>query len=679
MGLVFFVTTTTASPQLDPATLAAIRNSLAAAQQGRIGDACAIADKALEEGGDVVALNAMLGMLRGQAGDHDGAIRNLEIANDARPGDIRIATNLATALASAGRMEEAFRVAIPDLAFADPSLQLARIRGHIAQSLENPAPAVEAYEHVVAAAPQDWESWNNLGNARLMAGEVAEGIEALRRAATLNDGSLLIQLNLAKALRHSGDFGEAEKILEAAAALFPQDTQPLIDLHDLLKVSGRSDEEVLEVLELGVKRDKRNVELLLALARQHTLLLQMDQAEKAYRSVVAIDPANSEAFIGLATVHEHSRPAELDRLVDEAEKSSVDSGALHLLRAMSFRRARRYEEGLAALEQVPEELAPARREDLLGQFYEGLGRHDEAFAAFERMNEIQSADPSMPLLRSERLRTQLRERLARFDADWVKSWSAPPIEPELPSPVFLLGFPRSGTTLLDTMLMGHPDTAVMEERPVVGHVSKEIGSFEDLASLDEEGVRKAQGAYFEEARKYVDLASGQLIVDKSPLHLNSVAVIHRLFPNARYILALRHPADVLLSCYFSNFRLNPAMSNFVRLDTAAEFYDLSFQSWTRARELLPISVHEIHYEKLVEDPEGELKRLSETLGLAWDPAMLDHTATAAKRGVISTASYAQVTEPIYRRSVGRWRNYEKQLEPVLPLLMPWAKKFGYDL
>ena len=104
MGLVFYVTTTTATPQLDPATLAAIRNSLAAAQQGRIGDACAIADKALEEGGDVVALNAMLGMLRGQAGDHDGAIRNLEIANDARPGDIRIATNLATALASAGRM-----------------------------------------------------------------------------------------------------------------------------------------------------------------------------------------------------------------------------------------------------------------------------------------------------------------------------------------------------------------------------------------------------------------------------------------------------------------------------------------------------------------------------------------------------------------------------------------------
>ena len=194
MGLVFSVTTTTASPQLDPATRAAIRSSLAAAQQGRIGDACAIADKALEEGGDIVALNAMLGMLRGQGGDQAGAIRNLTIAHEARPGDTRIATNLATALASAGRMDEAFRVATPALAFADPSLQLARIRGHVAQSLEDPVSAVEAYEHVVARVPEDWESWNNLGNARLMAGDVAAGLDALRRAASLNSGSLLIRV-----------------------------------------------------------------------------------------------------------------------------------------------------------------------------------------------------------------------------------------------------------------------------------------------------------------------------------------------------------------------------------------------------------------------------------------------------------------------------------------------------
>jgi tetratricopeptide (TPR) repeat protein len=674
------VTSTTTSPaELDPATLTAIRQAMASAQAGRIGDACATAEQALASGGDEVALNAMLGMLRGQAGDQKGAIRHLEIAHRARPNDARIAANLASALAAEGDLPRAIEAAARSLAFSDPSQQLARIRGYIAQALENHASAIEAYEHVVSAAPDDWESWNNLGNSRLAMGNFPDGIKALRRSAELNPNALLTRLNLARALRHAGEFEEAERLLRTAADEFSQDVQPLIDLHDLLKVQGRSDEEVLQVLERAIPRDPRNVELLLGLARQHTLLLQMEQAEAAYRSAIAVDAANSEAFVGIATVYEHSRPAAMEELVAEAERHSLDSGTLNLLHAFAHRRAKRHAEGLAALEGVPEELAPARREDLLGQFQEALGDYDAAFAAFSRMNEIQAEDPSRPVFRAAELRKTIGGQFERTTADWAGSWKAPPLDADRPAPTFLVGFPRSGTTLLDTMLMGHPGVEVMEERPCLSTVGNAFGGFDRIAELDEAEVRRAQASYFEEASKYVDVRSGAHLVDKSPLHLNSVPLIRRLFPNARFILALRHPADVILSCFVSNFRLNPAMSNFVRLDTAAEFYDLTFRYWERSREIFPLEVHTVVYEDLIENTEAELRRLAGAMSLEWRDEMLDHRKTAAGRGVITTASYAQVTEPIYRRSVGRWERYRKHLEPILPTLAPWAEKFGYRI
>jgi hypothetical protein len=146
-----------------------------------------------------------------------------------------------------------------------------------------------------------------------------------------------------------------------------------------------------------------------------------------------------------------------------------------------------------------------------------------------------------------------------------------------------------------------------------------------------------------------------------------------------FLLALRHPADVLTSCYVANFNLNDAMGNFLRLDTAAEFYDLTFRTWENARSLLPLNVHTVVYEQLVEDPPAILRPVVEALGLSWHEGMLDHTKTATQRGLIKTASYAQVTQPIYTRSVGRWERYRKHLEPILPVLAPWIEKFGYTV
>jgi hypothetical protein len=154
-------------------------------------------------------------------------------------------------------------------------------------------------------------------------------------------------------------------------------------------------------------------------------------------------------------------------------------------------------------------------------------------------------------------------------------------------------------------------------------------------------------------------------------------IVHRLFPDARIILVERHPCDAVLSCFMANFQLNPAMRSFTDLEEAARTYDTVFTAWTRAEALFPLRVQRVRYERMVEDLGAEMRPLLEFLGLPWDEKVLDNQAAAASRGHVRTASYAQVTEPIYQRAAGRWERYRAQLEPILPILAPWAEKMGY--
>jgi hypothetical protein len=308
-----------------------------------------------------------------------------------------------------------------------------------------------------------------------------------------------------------------------------------------------------------------------------------------------------------------------------------------------------------------------------------LGRTDEAFASFDEANRLLQAHPTEPLRRAAELRDELRADVAMLTRDWVDGWTPVPPRADRPDPVFLVGFPRSGTTLLDTILMGHPRAVVLEEQPPLNRVETAIGGQAAVPALDQEAIGKARAHYFDEVAKAANIGPDSLLIDKSPLFLSKAPLIHRLFPNARFILALRHPCDVLLSCFMANFRLNSAMSNFLRLQDAAEFYDLTFGHWERSRALLPLNVHTIRYERLVEDVEGEVRPLFDFLGLDWHSEALDHSRTAKARGLITTASYSQVTEPIYKRASGRWQRYRKHLEPIFPTLRPWVEKFGYSL
>jgi hypothetical protein len=162
-----------------------------------------------------------------------------------------------------------------------------------------------------------------------------------------------------------------------------------------------------------------------------------------------------------------------------------------------------------------------------------------------------------------------------------------------------------------------------------------------------------------------------------PLHIVELGLINVIFPEARVIVALRDPRDACLSCLMQHFTPNAAMVNFANLDHTTELYERVMDLWLHLRDVITLPYLEVRYEDTVADLESQARRMLEHLGQPWDDAVLRHHEQAADH-VISTPSYAAVSEPVHRRAIQRWRNYETHLEPYLDRLTRFIEAFGYD-
>ena len=172
----------------------------------------------------------------------------------------------------------------------------------------------------------------------------------------------------------------------------------------------------------------------------------------------------------------------------------------------------------------------------------------------------------------------------------------------------------------------------------------------------------------------------QRIVDKNPLNMVRLPTLQNLFPKAQVILAIRHPCDVVLSCYMQHFRAPAFALTFETIESTAQMYDKVFSHWYQSADQLKLPVLEWKYEDLVADTEGRARKLFEFLNLPWQDELLAFTERAKSKGAIKTPSYTQVVEQVNARSVGRWQAYEKYFTPaVMKYLEPWLERFGYSI
>jgi tetratricopeptide (TPR) repeat protein len=596
-------------------------------------------EAALRDEPDEIGLIAFAGVLAAQTGDLAGAIPHFRRALAAGPRDLKMRTNLAMALAETGALDEAASVAE---GHGDP--QLDRLAGWAHQQSGRLDRAAAAYEAAVAARPGDFESWNNLGNVRAALGDAPGALSAFQQAILLRPDLVGIYLNASEQLAAVEDHAARQRLMREGAKLAP-------DRADVLT-------------ELGLAEAS---------------LRAYPEAEAAYRRALANDPRNLAAYLELGMLLENlNRVDDLVALVDAAEAAGVAEAELGFIRAWALRRQGRFAEALPLAEAIPETIHPVRRAHLLADLADRLGDTGRAFASFGEMNA--AAVAMRPPRPGPLYRETVERSIALLTPEWVASWAPLAVERTPPDPIFLVGFPRSGTTLLDTLLMNMPDLHVLEEMPFMREVDLALGDEAKLAALDAAEANRLRRLYFELVEKGAPPARPeQRIVDKHPLRMAGMPIVGRLFPDAPVIMVERHPCDAVLSCFMANFQLNDAMRSFTDIGEAARTYDAVFTAWERAQALLPLRVHRIRYERMVADLAGEMRPLLDFLGLAWDEKVLDNQGSAASRGHVRTASYSQVQEPIYKRAAGRWERYRTQLAPVLPILAPWAEKMGYEL
>ncbi|MBX7483229.1 tetratricopeptide repeat-containing sulfotransferase family protein [Qipengyuania qiaonensis] len=604
-------------------------------RQGDNEGALALIENNAEPLGEEAPWHAIAAMAAQRMEDHSRAIPHLERILTINPRDVATKVNLANAFVSVENHQAALSLARDE---SDP--RLIRVEAFVLQAEGRLAEAAEAYRRCVAADMNDLAAFNNLGNVLAKLGDFDGAITAFERAITLAPADIPIYLNLAEVLREADRREALIKTLSDARAIAPDDVSVLT--------------------ELGMA---------------YTRVEDFDSAIATLRQAIKLSPHFGPAHIELGLVYESlNRLDDLAELVDSIDIDAAPAEA-EFLKAWKARREGRFEDAARHAAAIPETVHSVARFHLIGGIEDRLGNAPAAFAAFEQMNAGSVAGSRAP--EGASFREKVGSELERWTADWAQNLPTDrAVEDGLQDPVFLVGFPRSGTTLLDTMLMGIDDLCVLEERPMMASTLKRIGDH-DLGDLDMSTIGNLRREYFKEACHF-GMADGKWLVDKHPLNMTRVPTIHWLFPNARIILAERHPYDVVLSTFMANFNLNHAMRSFTELEEAARTYDAAFSSWKRATELFAVDWRAVRYERLVENPRTELEPLIEWLGLEWDDRLLDHTETARQRGRVRTASYSQIGEQLYTRAAGRWRRYADQLSPVIPILRPWAEKMNYE-
>jgi tetratricopeptide (TPR) repeat protein len=643
-------------------------------RQGDLAGARRAAEMALRKQPRHPGVLQLLGVICCQSGETAKGAELLRESLRLDPSSATTRLNLAKALLALGRGAEAETVCA-----GGPGPELARMRGDICKAQHRLDDAVAAYRQALAQKPDFFEAWNNLGNTLRERGEHGGAVEAFQRAVALRPDNAVCRLNLGRALNSAQRFEEAIAAFDGAVRLDPGLADALFELGTTLAATGRH-EESLAPLQAAARLDATDARPLAYLGLSLVALERVEEAEAVYRRALAVGPGTVEPclFFGLL-LEESNRLAELEDLVRAAERHGVRREEIAVLHAKLLKRRGDPEAALRVLESGTGAHAvnATLHAQLRGEISDRLGATDEAFRAFSEMNRLRAAEPGARRIDRARYRQHV-ERLTRITTpDWVGAWRPAQVDTARPAPVFLVGFPRSGTTLLDTILLGHPQTFVLEEAPLLSRVAQRAGDPAALGALDGAQLNALRAAYFAGLDALPGAAGASHVIDKSPLHLTLAAFIHRVFPDAKFIFALRHPCDVVLSCFMQNLWVNDVGVNFLDVRDAAVLYDRVMGYWTRCRELLPLAVHTLRYEALVADTEGEVRALLAFLGLPWDDAVLDNRRTALERGHIGTPSYSQVTEGIYTRSAGRWERYRTHMAEALPVLAPWVERFGY--
>jgi len=629
----------------------------------------------------------VLGVARQAQGKE--ALAALRKAATLLPDDAETHSNLGMACKDLGQLDKAaasFRRALalkPDYADAHYNL------GNTLHALGQLDQAVASYHRALKTKPDFAATHNNLGNALYDSGKLDEAVASFHRALAIKPDYAEAHNNLGNALLDLGQLDEAVASYHRALAIKPDYAEAHNNLGNALRELGRLSEALASC--------RRALEIKPDYAEAHdslgVVLMEMSQVAEAtssFREAFRLKPALVNALASLCDILERLNKTEelRDCLANVADSQVMSHSGLVLIKAKLLRREKKFAEASALLLERSASTATSRSGvageifAVHGDLHDRLHEYAQAFECFQKSKSVAAKIYARQGFDKQRYLGDVQHEADYLNETLRAGWASPPFDPcKL---VFLVGFPRSGTTLLDSILRSHPFIDVIEEEPMLSLAASEMRRRESatpgyLERLDAAELASLRQVYFDELRLHRDLSHPDaLVIDKLPLNIMLAGRIRVLFPEARFIFALRDPRDCVLSCFMQSFAPNNAMANFLTLEDAAGLYDKVMRLWQDQQKLLQLPVQRVRYEDIVTDFEPTVRSLLAFLDLPWDDAVSSFQKTAMERKKISTPSYHQVVQPLYKSASGRWKNYRAQMEPVLPVLQPWATLFGYE-
>src|SRR5690348_2347620 len=563
--------------------------------------------------------------------------------------------------------------------------------------------AAKTFGRLARMQPEVSAWWNNLGEACRQAGDLAGSERALLKAKSLAPGDADVHYNLGLLYIQQQRWAQGRDVLLDAAQLAPRFVEARLEAAHACHVCGdlEGEEAMLEGAEDWPPQPAEQAlvlaSILSVLGRLEIALKVLSQArlptgpaaECLRLRITAQRVALYERNNLLERAQRELQQLPLDvlgALAADADQVRIDGWRAHAVMASREHRdedaAMLYQRVLDAAED-PEVVSGAAFG--LAAAHDRQGRYPDAWKALgiahaAQMDIARKAAPELSKPNGQPLPMAARTVDAQAYATW-KPVAGPSM---LRSPVFVIGFPRSGTTLLEQMLDAHPAFRSMDER---GYVYQLIDRMEragqhypaDLANLAQEEADQLREVYWRLVDRTLPDLGKRRLVDKNPLNMLCLPMVLRLFPDARIILCVRHPCDVLLSCSMQAFRSPAFRAMCSSLPRLARGYTEAFEQCCGHIKVFKPRVLEWRYESVVADPDAAVARLGDFLEVADASSMMDFASNARRKRFIATPSYAQVTQPVSTAAVGRWMHYREQFEPVLPILRPWIERFGYQV
>ncbi|HWW01423.1 MAG TPA: sulfotransferase [Candidatus Acidoferrum sp.] len=515
----------------------------------------------------------------------------------------------------------------------------------------------------------------------------------LKRAQLLSKGSRARMLQTATELWHGQDFDQYFELMERVCRLDPANHGLLLDLGSAYGM--RYDYAAAERCFERAARVAPDRATALAMAgMQCRNFSRYELARHYFERAIAEKSSPPDTFVKLAELYERFHFLdEAGKLVERALQMDSACALALLARARLDRASGRLEEAERVVRPLLSKTTPdtwstrIRGWYELGAILDRQGRYDEAMTAFLEAKAMIRPNAANYLASQRLVHLRLKEAEANITADVLRRWFDSGAESPPPRRLALLcGHPRSGTTLLEQVLDSHPDIVSAEETAIFfeTYLSLKRGLPNDalllsvLDSASSAALQQAREHYYDSMDRFLgNSANDRLLVDKNPSLTGLVPGLVRVLPETKFLVALRDPWDVCLSCFMQPLPLNQVSAIFLSLEGAVEEYASLMGLWRAMAPRLPNPWLEVRYEDLVEDLESVSRRVLSFLGVQWDECVLRFNEHARKK-LVRSPTYQDVTKPVFKGAVGRWRNYQKHLEPYIEKLAPFVTAFGYE-